>query len=111
MMKDLFDFTIKHWLALLFSGFITAVGICYRKISTGIKGERMEQRLMKEALLAILHDRLYSLCKEYINQGEITIEAMENLEYLYKSYSALGGNGTCKKLYERVQALPIKEEK
>ena len=33
-----------------------------------------------------------------------------NLEYLYRSYHALGGNGTGTELYNRAKALPIKND-
>ena len=33
--------------------------------------------------------------------------AQENIEYLYKSYHALGGNGTGTELYTRAKSLPL----
>ncbi len=33
-----------------------------------------------------------------------------NIEYLYRGYHALGGNGTGTELYERVKELKLKEE-
>ena len=35
---------------------------------------------------------------------------MRNLEYLYRSYHALGGNGTGTELYNRAKALPIRND-
>ena len=57
---------------------------------------------MKEGLLAIMHDRLYQSCTFYIKQGSIDTGGLKNLEYLYKSYHALGTE-----LYNRAKALPI----
>ena len=65
---------------------------------------------MKEGILAILHDRLYQVCRFYIHQGWIDVESMKNVEYLYDSYHDLGGNGTGTELYNRVNSLPIKED-
>ena len=65
---------------------------------------------MKEANLALLHDRLYQGCKHYIAQGHIDVDSLKNIEYLYRAYHALGGNGTGTELYTRVQKLPIKED-
>ena len=39
------------------------------------------------------------------------MEDRSNLEYLYKPYKALGGNGTGESLYQRCLALPFEEEK
>ncbi len=66
-----------------------------------------KKSIEKKALLALLHDKLYYLCQHFISKGSITADELENLEYLYKPYSSLGGNGTCKRLYEEVLRLPI----
>lgn len=61
------------------------------------------------ALIAILHDKLYTKCNEYITRGYATVDEINNLRYLYDSYHDLGGNGTGTKLYERVLNLPTKQ--
>lgn len=66
--------------------------------------------LIKDGLLAILHDRLYQACTHYIEIGHIDLPGLKNVEYLYKSYHALGGNGTGTELYTRAKALPIRED-
>lgn len=37
----------------------------------------------------------------------IDASGLKNLEYLYRSYHTLGGNGTGTELYNRAKALPI----
>lgn len=55
--------------------------------------------ILKEAILGILHDRIYALCTHYIEQGYMTVEDAKNLKHLYQPYKALGGNDVCQKLY------------
>lgn len=43
------------------------------------------------------------------SEGGIDTSGLKNLEYLYKSYHALGGNGTGTELYNRAKALPIRD--
>lgn len=62
---------------------------------------------MKKGMMWIQHDRLLELCKMYLRVKEITIDELENLTGLYESYKDLGGNGTIKKLYEKIQNLPV----
>ena len=62
---------------------------------------------IKDGLLAIMHDRLYQSCTFYIKQGSIDTGGLKNIEYLYKSYHALGGNGTGTELYNRAKAMPL----
>ena len=69
----------------------------------------VERKAVKDGLLAMLHDRLYQACLHYISQGWIDDDGLKNLEYLYRSYHALGGNGTGTELYNRAKALPIRD--
>lgn len=64
----------------------------------------------REALIALLHDRLYYLMQEHIKSGSISTEDYDNIIYLYKPYEKMGGNGTCKRLLQELNKLPIKEE-
>lgn len=100
------EFIVKYWLEFFFSGVLALLGAGYRKLNLKLK----EQGKMKEGILAILHDRLYQVCRFYIHQGWIDVESMKNVEYLYDSYHDLGGNGTGTELYNRVNFLPIKED-
>ncbi|MGX8268448.1 hypothetical protein ACWTCY_16910 [Anaerostipes caccae] len=74
------------------------------------KFQEEEQRRVKEGILAILHDRLYQACTFYISKGYIDVDSLKNVEYIYNAYHDLGGNGTGTELYNRVKALPIKED-
>lgn len=95
---------------------ITIVGAVFA--STGfwaflnnlIQEKRTKESVERTALLGLLHDKIYFLCKEYIKKGHVTIEEYDNLTYLYTPYEKLGGNGTGKRLYEQVKGLPIREE-
>lgn len=63
-----------------------------------------------QMLLGLGHDRIVYLGMKYVERGNITKDEYENLyEYLYKPYSALGGNGSAKKVMEEVNKLPIHE--
>ena len=66
------------------------------------------QDLSHDAYIALLHDRIYQCCKQYIERGCITSEELKNLEYLYNPYHMAGGNGTAKKMYSDCQELPLK---
>lgn len=66
-----------------------------------------EQKLLKLALLSLLHDRVYQACTHFISEGHISVEDLRNIDYLYKGYHDLGGNGTGTELYVRVRKLPL----
>ena len=63
-----------------------------------------------EALIALLHDRIYQLAECYILSGFITFEEFDNLTYLYSPYKKLGGNNTGEDLYQKCKSLPRVKE-
>ena len=92
----MWDFIIQYWAEWAFGLLGTAV------IAVAIK-----YKALLDGVLAILHDRIYQACQHYIQQGYIDMAGLKNLEYLYRSYHALGGNGTGTELFNRAKALPI----
>lgn len=101
------DFIREYWIEALFTGVISLLSLLIKRLYKKLQQELTTQKLLREGMLAILHDRLYQLCTQYIERGEITIDELENLEYLYRSYHALGGNGTGTALFERCKSLKI----
>lgn len=101
------DFIAEYWVEFLFGGLATVITAMfsagYRKLARKVE----EHEQVKDGILAILHDRLYQLCQYYLGQGVITPNALKNVEYLYRSYHSLGGNGTGTELYTRVTKLPL----
>ena len=82
----------------------------YRHMSQKIRKRCEEDAALKDGVMAILHDRIYAECTRCITEELITVEAMHNLECLYKAYHALGGNGTGTELYSRAVSLDLFEE-
>jgi hypothetical protein len=101
------DFVLQYWIQTLFGIIISALTIVIKKIFTKLKLDEEERKCIKDGLLAIIHDRLYQACQHYIKQNFVTVDELKNLEFLYKSYSALGGNGTGAELYNRCCKLEI----
>lgn len=66
-----------------------------------------DTNLLKENMIAILRDRLYSNCKRCIECGYITVYEFENITSLYLEYKKLGGNSFITELYEKVTKLKI----
>lgn len=83
---------------------------CFNKIYKAVKGnkDQTENRFkrLEYANVAILHDKIYKQCSDFMRQGWISIDDLENLEYLWRGYKELGGNGTGETLYKKVLKLP-----
>ena len=82
----------------------------YRRVLRKARQRETEYGAIRDGQLALLHDRIYQECTFCITAESITVSQMRNLEYLYKAYHALGGNGTGTELYNRAKALEIKED-
>lgn len=100
------EFIAKYWLEAAFAALSAAFAAMYRRVKSYIK--RVDA--MDDAIIALLHDRLYSLCTEYIDRGSIDYDELRNLGYIYQAYTKLGGNGTGAELYRRAKSLPIKDK-
>lgn len=63
-----------------------------------------------QMILGLGHDRIISLCEQYIERGWISTDEYENLNtFLFEPYIKMGGNGTAKRLMAIVDNLPTKE--
>lgn len=102
------EFIQRYWLEVFFGCIVSALSLVVRTIWAKIQHETEEQQVMKDAALAMMHDRIYSLARFYIAQGYATIQDLNNMEHIYNAYHNLGGNGTGTELFNRCKALPIK---
>lgn len=59
--------------------------------------------------LIILKDRILQSCRYFIGHGSITMAARENISEMYHCYKDMGGNGTCKVVYEEAMKLDIRD--
>lgn len=98
----------KFWVEALCGAVLTGLGFSVRFLWSKVKREHTEQEKIKEGLMAILHDRLFQSCKHFICKGDISVDELKNIEYLYNGYAGLDGNGTGTELYNRVRGLPIR---
>ena len=94
------DFITDNIIELLCAAITTGVFGMFSKLYKKIKG-------LVEAVMAINHDQLYRMGEFYILTNQITVNEMKNLEYLYRGYHALGGNGTGTEIYEKCKELPV----
>ena len=61
-----------------------------------------------QMLIGLGHDRIMYLGNSYIARGYITSEEHENLvDYLYRPYELMGGNGSAKRVVDEVKKLPL----
>ena len=89
-------------------GIPSFAGAILLSIFNFVKSKHSSNKLIRDGVIAILHNKIYTLGKQYIERKYVTIEDMKDFEYLYNAYHALGGNGTGTEIYERVKNLSIR---
>ena len=97
------QFIIQYWLEGIFGLAIAGLSFCFNILRKKYK----EQGQIKDGLVAILHDRLFQSGMYFIEKGEITLSALDNIEGIYNAYHNLGGNGTGTEIFERLKNLPL----
>lgn len=100
------DFIMKYWVQEALACISAGLGLLYGRI----RKWRQEQELIKQGVIALLHDRLYQACQFFLQRGYCNLDDRDNLEYMFRPYKALGGNGTGEELYNRCLALPYGPE-
>ena len=88
------------------------------KAAIDLRNAEIEKRLqalitqmekITENNLILMKDKILHTCGFFIAQGTITLAARENIMDMYKCYQNMGGNGTCKLVYEQTMALHVKD--
>ena len=68
--------------------------------------QEKEEHLANETRCAWRY-RIRTLCHAYMRRGWMTHDEFEQLQEMYNLYTAIGGNGQTKELYERTMRLDI----
>lgn len=106
----LFGFSVVGGVTMLGKAFLKSYKQNKTIEETKHKAITTDIEMLKESNRAILHGQLFDLCIMYLGRGYIKPVELRNLNYLYKSYRNLNGNGTIEMLFNDVAELPIKED-
>ena len=93
----MWDFIIKYWLEIAFTGIVGAISYYIKK-----------QKAIEKGVQALLRNELIRRYREYETKGEMTILDKENITAMFEEYKNLGGNGTVKSMYDDLMKLETK---
>lgn len=99
------DWILQYWAEWAFGLVAAGLGGCFAWLKKRIKAQGKEQDAVVEGVKAILHDRLYQAYRYYADLGYCPIEDKKNVEYIYKPYHNLGGNGTGTHIFETLMDM------
>lgn len=104
------DWIVKYWVQWLFGLVIAALTAYCKYLSGIIKKERKEQKAIRDGMRALLRRQIIFDCESAISVGYCSTTNKDTIDSMYKSYSALGGNGVVTTLREQMMALPTVRE-
>lgn len=96
--------------ALTSSGFMSLIIYILQRRDRKKEQEEAKTSIQSRMIIGLGHDRIISLTDRYVRRGSITLKEKRNLEYLYRPYADMGGNGDCKIGYEACQTLEVVSE-
>ena len=96
--------------ALTSSGFVSLILYFLQRRDRRKEKEDSIESAQAKMLLGLGHDRILSITDRLVKRGAITLKEKRNLEYLWKPYSSLHGNGDCEIGYKACQQLPVVSE-
>ena len=98
-----------HWYEMVITIVCAVLGSS--GIWTLIQKRNEKNDAKTQMLIGLGHDRIMTLGMTYIERGCITKDEYENLvDYLYKPYESLGGNGSAARVVEECKKLPLCSE-
>ena len=96
--------------ALTSSGFVSLILYFLQRRDRQKEKEESIESAQAKMLLGLGHDRILSITDRLVKRGAITLKEKRNLEYLWKPYNSLHGNGDCEIGYKACQQLPVVSE-
>jgi len=102
------EWIAKYWLEVLFGLVSAGFGIVSRRLSKRLNEEKARNEAIENGVRDMLRLTIldnYERCKQ---AGVISVARKDAVDSAYKSYHALGGNGTVTQAHSEIMALPIK---
>ena len=91
---------------VLSSSVIVEIIRCIKEHFVEKKRDYQREDSLKQAVCALLRDRILHLRDKYMEQGSISQRHWQSMYMLYENYKNLGGNGFIEEEMELVKELP-----
>jgi len=103
----MWEWLVKYWLEVLF-GLVTAgVGIALRRISKALQKEKLRNKAIEDGVRDILRMQILDTYERCTQAGKISVSRKDAIDSAYRSYHALGGNGTITQVHNEIMEMPI----
>lgn len=101
------DFILSHIAEFIAGIAMVIMTGAYKRLEKKMAEKDKKTEAAFEGIQALLHHQLYQDCQRLLEEKCVTPTELCDIEKIYESYHALGGNGTGTALYNRILSLPI----
>ena len=102
------EWIAKYWLEAGFGVIVALLSAGYARLSKRIKAEKAKNQAIENGVRDILRMQIldsYDKCQAA--GGRISVSRKDAIDSAYKSYAALGGNGTITQVHDEIMKMPI----
>ena len=104
----MWEFIAKYWLEFLFGLIVAGLGWAYRNLAKRFKAEREKNQAIENGLRDILRIQILDSYDKCVANGrKITVSRKDAIDSAYKSYHALGGNGTITQAHDEIMRMDL----
>lgn len=104
----MWEWLAQYWLEVAFGAVLTGIGLVQRKLSKRLKDEKARSTAIENGVRDMLRLTILDTYDRCHADGAISVARKDAIDSAYKSYHALGGNGTITQVHSEIMALPIK---
>jgi len=101
------EFIAKYWLEVLFGAVSTGVSVALRNVNKRLKEEKERNQAIENGLRDVLRLQILDNYEKANLDGKISVSRKDAIDSAYKSYHALGGNGTITQIHNEIMEMPI----
>ena len=104
----MWEFIAKYWLEVLFGLIVAGLGWAYRNLAKRFKAEREKNQAIENGVRDILRIQILDSYDKCVANGrKITVSRKDAIDSAYRSYHALGGNGTVSQAHDEIMKMDL----
>lgn len=104
----MWEFVVKYWLEVVFGLIVAGLGWAYRHLAKRFKAEQEKNKAIEDGLRDILRIQILDSYDKCVAAGrKISVSRKDAIDSAYRSYHALGGNGTITQVHNEIMTMDL----
>ena len=101
------EFVLKYWLEWLFGAVLAVLGIVARNLGKKLKKTEERNQAIENGVRDMLRLTILDNYEHCMQVGSISVSRKDAIDSAYRSYHALGGNGTITQIHKEIMEMPV----